>query len=317
LLDCFPQSALLGIGRSPGQNSTFLHSVCCGDLAVRAPLPEHLRNVDPDRYSYLSIDLLSTKLAELIGDFQPTAVVHLAASLRGVSEKIVFQNNVRGTKGLLGAIRASAPNIRLLLFASSGGVYGRQESLPIADIAAVQPIDLYSQSKLVSEDLARSFALQTGIPTAIARIFNVLGPGQDELHFAGRVAGQVAAIVAGKSPPVIRAGDLSSTRDFLDVRDVCSALGALLEQNLEGVCNVASGLETNVGHLLRLFLQGAGVETTVEIQQDTGQKDPIPRHCANIKRLAETGFAQQYSIAQTCCDMLNYYTHLIYTPNLA
>lgn len=317
LLDRLPQSVVLGIGRSPGQNSTFPHSVTCGDRAVRAPLPEHLRMLCADRYSYVSIELSSPKLAELIRDFHPTAIIHLAASLRGISEQIVFQNNLHSTQGLLDAIRASGVEIRLLLLASSGGVYGIQESLPIAETAAVQPIDLYSRSKLASEGLVRSLAQQTGIPIAIPRIFNVFGPGQDELHFAGRMAGQVAAILAGKSTPIIRAGPLSGTRDFLDVRDVCAALGAVLERNLEGVCNIASGAETNGGHLLQLLLQAAGLQTTVEIQQETGRPDRIPRHFASIKRLAETGFAPQHSIAQTCRDMLNYYIRLIYSENLA
>jgi GDP-4-dehydro-6-deoxy-D-mannose reductase len=315
LLDRFPHSKVLGIGRSPCESSTFLHSVTCGARGVRAPLPERLRNMGDDRYAYASSELSSRKLTELICEFHPTAVVHLAASLRGISEEIVFQNNVRGTEGLLAAVRASGVNVRLLLVASSGGVYGRQESLPIAESASVQPVDLYSRSKLASEDLARSFALQTGIPTAIARIFNVFGPGQDELHFAGRMAGQVAAILAGKSAPIIRAGLLSGTRDFLDVRDVCSALGAVLERNLDGVCNIAAGVETKVGDLLQLLVQTAGLQSTVQIQQQTHRPDPIPRHFANISRLAETGFAPQHSHAQTWGEMLNYYTRMIYAEH--
>jgi nucleoside-diphosphate-sugar epimerase len=310
LLDRFPQSTVLGVGRSRGQDSIFHHSVTCGDRHILAPLPEHLRNLDTERHSYVASDLASTALSELIRDFHPTAIIHLAASLRGISEEVIFQNNVRSTKGLLDAIRASGVKIRFLLLASSGGVYGRQESLPIVETAPVQPLDLYSRSKLASEELTRSFALQSEIPTAIARIFNVFGPGQDELHFVGSVAAQVAAILSRKSAPVIRTGPLSSTRDFLDVRDVCSALGTILERSMEGVCNVASGVETNVGDLLQLLLQIAGLQATVELQRETGWPDPIPRHFANVNRLAETGFAPQYSLSQTCQDILTYYTRL-------
>jgi nucleoside-diphosphate-sugar epimerase len=311
LLDRFPQSIVLGTGRSLGQNSMFRHSMRCGDRTVQAPLPESLCNVDADRYSYFSIELSSARLAERIREFRPTAIIHLAASLRGVSEEIVLQNNIRSTEGLLSAIRASGWQIGLLLVASSGGVYGRPESLPISETAAVHPIDLYSRSKLASEDLARSFSVETGTPTAIARIFNVFGPGQDEFHFAGRMAEQVAAILSGKSPPLIQTGSLSSTRDFLDVRDVCSALSAVIERRFVGVCNIASGIETNAGHLLSLLLQAAGLQSTVEIQQETDRPDAIPRHFADISRLMGTGFAPQYSILQTCDDMLNYCTRLI------
>jgi GDP-4-dehydro-6-deoxy-D-mannose reductase len=178
-------------------------------------------------------------------------------------------------------------------------------------------VDSYSRSKLAGEDLTRSFALQSGIPAAIARIFNAFGPGQDELHFAGRVAAQIAAIQAGKSRPVIQTGPLSRTRDFLDVRDVCLALGTLLERNFEGVCNIASGVETNVGDLLQLFLRESGLQAPPDIRQETGRPDPVPRHFANINRLAETGFAPQRPLAQTCSEMLNYYTRLIYRESPA
>jgi nucleoside-diphosphate-sugar epimerase len=312
LLERFPESQLLGIGRSPQQNSTFQHSVSCGDQAVRAPLPEQLRDLPPERYKYVSCELSSPNLTEVIREFHPTTVIHLAASLRGISEEVIFQNNVHSTERLLKAICTSGVKIGLLLVASSGGVYGRQERLPIAETAPVQPVDLYARSKLACEEMACSFSAHTGVPTAIARIFNIFGPGQDELHFAGRIASQIAAIQAGRSAPVIQAGLLSSTRDFLDVRDVCSALAAILELNLKGICNIASGNETRVEDLLRLFLQSAGLDSSVEIQQQRGLPDPIPRHVANIKRLAQTGFNPVVSLAQTCREMSLYYSRHVY-----
>jgi len=312
LLDRFPDSAALGLGRSPRQDETFLHYVTYQDRPTRGSLPEYLRNLNADRYSYVSCDLSSSKLAGVIQQFNPTAVVHLAASLRGISEEIVSENNVRGTEGLLSSLRESGVEVCLLLFASTGGVYGRQQCLPIPETAPVRPINLYSRSKLTCESLVHSFSVQTGIPIAIGRVFNVFGPGQDEFHFAGRITGQIAAILAGKSTSTVRAGPLSGTRDFLDVRDVCSGISTVLEQNLAGVCNIASGVETRVGNLLNLLLQAAGLENTVQIVQETVRPDPIPRHFANIDRLANVGFVPRHPIAKTCRDMLSYHSRLTY-----
>jgi nucleoside-diphosphate-sugar epimerase len=312
LLEGFPAATLLGIGRAPEETSTFRHSITSGGRAVRAPLPEELRNLDVRRYSYVSCELSTPKSVEVLRGFCPTAVIHLAASLRSGSEEDAFQNNVRSTEGLLRAIRASGVKIRHLLLVSSGGVYGNQETLPIGETAPVRPVDLYSHSKLSSENLALSFASESGIPTTIARVFNVFGPGQDELHFAGRMAGQIAAILAGTSAPILRVGPISTTRDFLDVRDVCSAIRALLERNVEGICNIGSGVETIVGDLLQLLIQAAGLKTAVEIQQETDRSDPIPRHFANVNRLAQTFFAPRYSLTKTCHEMLECYTRLVH-----
>jgi len=311
LLEHYPKAVLLGVGRSPGQNSTFRHLVSCGDKDVPAPLPEQLRNLDGTRYSYVSCELLSMRCTEILRDFRPTAVIHLAGSSRGISEVEVFSNNVHGTRALLKAIRDSGVRIRLLLLVSSGGVYGNQEKLPIAETAAVEPLGLYSRSKFLSERLAHSFACDSGIPVVTARVFNAFGPGQDEYHFAGRMAGQLAAILAGKSAPVIRVGSLTATRDFLDVRDVCSALGTLLEGSFDGVYNVGSGVERNVGDLLQLFLQTAGLQNALQIQQET-DRSPIHRHFADVCRLAQTTFVPQHPLAQTCQEMLGYYAQFVY-----
>jgi GDP-4-dehydro-6-deoxy-D-mannose reductase len=305
-----PQSTILGVGRSPRENSFFNHSLSCGDHRVLATLPEYLRTAVGPRYRYISIDIASADFAAAVRDFRPTKVIHLAAALRGAPDGLIYQNNVQSTASLLHAIGQC--DVEMLLYASSGGVYGKQDHFPIDETALVLPLESYSQSKLASEDLVRQFALQSGFPTAIARIFNVLGTGQDELHFAGRIAGQLASILAHKAEPIVRVGPLSSSRDFLDVRDICHGLGVILGSNHQGIYNVGSGVETNMGELLRLFLDTAGLRKNVQIESDDAGIEPVPRHVANIARLADMGFAPQYSLEFTCQEMLAYWARYVY-----
>lgn len=312
LLDRSGQATVLGIGRSPRQDLHFLYSVSCGDRHVRAALPDWLHITDPSRYGYVSVDLSSGEIADVIRDFSPTAVIHLAASLRGVTDEVILQSNVKSTACLLDAVMASGIKLQMFLLASSGGVYGKQEKQPIKEDATVAPLNPYAQSKLASEDLAKDFALRSGTPTAIARIFNVLGPGQDELHVAGRIAGRVGTILAHNSSPVIQAGSLESSRDFLDVRDVCLALGTILDQNRQGVYNVGSGVETRIGDLLELFIQSAGLAGRIRIVADTTRTESIPRHVASIGLLEATGFAPGYSLARSCCEMLTYHQRFVH-----
>src|SRR5262249_16479996 len=131
-----------------------------------------------------------------------------------------------------------------------------------------------------------------------------------ELHFAGKISGRIAAILNGSSPPILPVGPLSGTRDFLDVRDVCLALGLLVQESFEGLCNVGSGVETRVASLLQMLFQAAGLSETIEIEEDTRRTDPIPRHVANIDRLSASSFVPGYSLPQTCEEMLNYYAQL-------
>jgi len=311
LLSRSDNCTILGIGRSPQRDSHFLHPLSCAGHEVLAPLPAALRASPCPRYSYLSIDLLSYKLADVVSQFQPTAVVHLAASLRGVTDEFILWNNVHGTESLLKALRIRANKLEMLLLASSGGVYGCQDTQPIREDALLKPIDDYAKSKGASEELVQDFAERSDAPVAIARIFNVLGPGQDELHLAGRLVSQIGAIVGNHAPAVIRTRSLGSTRDFLDVRDVSTALALILEQNRGGIYNIGSGVETQLADLLMLFLKSAELQQLARIESGPNEIDPIPRHVANIQKLAATGFLPSHPLARCCCDMLEYYQRLI------
>jgi GDP-4-dehydro-6-deoxy-D-mannose reductase len=259
------------------------------------------------RYSYLQADLLSNKVADVVSQFRPTAVIHLAASLRGVTDEFILVNNVRSTESLLKALLTTGSKLDIFLLASSGGVYGRQETLPIGEDTRLAPVDNYARSKIISEQMVQDFAEQSGMPAAIARIFNVLGPGQDELHLGGRLVSQIGAILGHSAPLVIRTRSIASTRDFLDVRDVSAALALVLEQKRGGIYNVGSGVETKIADLVMLFLQSAGLQEVARIESDPNESDPIPRHVASIQRIRAAGFKPTRPLAATCCDMLEYY----------
>ena len=315
MVDClqnhFERATVLGIGRSPRQNSHFLHSLTCGTNRVQAPLPECL--TPGSRYRYLQVGSSGDDLANIICDFRPTAVIHLAASLRGVTDEIIVQNNLQSTASLVNALLASGIKLETFLLASSGGVYGKQEKQPIQEDASVSPLDFYAQSKFACEEIVRDFAVKSATPMAIARIFNVLGPGQDELHVAGRFVSQIGTILGHGSPPVVRTGGLESTRDFLDVRDVCSALACILEHNHEGIYNVGSGTETKIADLLSLFAHCAGLADAIRIETDATRTDPIPRHVAETDRITSLGFKPRHALARSCCDMLTYHQRFIHS----
>ena len=64
-------------------------------------------------------------------------------------------------------------------------------------------------------------------------------------------AKQVAAIAWGGAKPVLRVGNLSAERDFLDVGDVCDGYIACLHHDkaalAKGVINLASGQPRQLG----------------------------------------------------------------------
>ncbi|REK09980.1 MAG: NAD-dependent epimerase/dehydratase family protein [Planctomycetota bacterium] len=311
LLEHEPDCRIVGLGRSPRNDESFTHQILLGQQNTPAPLTDALRAVAGDeRYSYVQADL--SQMAQMVGtlrDVRPGVIFHLASALRDDPVDILFQTNVVGSVRLLEAVAAAQLGDPKVVLASSGGVYGipLPDSLPLDEQAVCRPNDYYSISKLSSEQATALIAKHSRIPTVTGRIFNVVGPGQDERHVCGRIISQLAAIGSGATSAV-RIGALETTRDFIDVRDVAAALACLSRHGAKGeTYNVASGQETSIQQVLDLSLDVADLADRVEVHHLPGRPADIPRHFGSNERLGQLGFELQYSLRQSLADILGYY----------
>jgi GDP-4-dehydro-6-deoxy-D-mannose reductase len=225
-------------------------------------------------------------LRRLIGEWRPDCVFHLAAATHSAAEPDLIETNVAGTASLMTALSGSHARVVL---ASSGSVYGDPERLPIAETHPCRPRDVYGATKLAAERIA-------GDRVVVARIFNVVGPGQDETHVCGRLAAQLAS-----GATRIEVGPTDTTRDFIDVRDVASALFLLAERGRAGeTYNVAGGRETSIQAVLSELIRIYGA--TVEIVRRDGVPAGVHRHVADIARLRQLGFTPSFSLADSLRD---------------
>jgi nucleoside-diphosphate-sugar epimerase len=281
--------SVVGIGRSPHTKLAALATVACG------------------RYEYAAIDVLDTaRLITLLDDFSPTVIIHLASGLRDDPPKDLISINVLGTLSLLEAVSQTVIQPRVLI-GSSGGVYGQSKELPLTEKAPCSPIDLYSVSKLAQENVAQITGAARGLDVVVARMFNLIGAGQDERHACSRFARQLAA-VRDIAMPCVDVGDLSPSRDFIDVRDAARAMLHLAQYGRPGhIYNVASGIETSMGALLELTCAAAGLLVPPEIRRTYQRAADIPRHVADITKLKATGYESRHVLAQSVADLVAYY----------
>jgi GDP-4-dehydro-6-deoxy-D-mannose reductase len=249
-------------------------------------------------------------LVSVIAEFCPDIIVHLAASLRDDPPLRLVQTNIAAVVSLLESVVEAEVARARILFGSSGSVYGLvpDRHVPLREDAVCAPSDPYAVTKFAAERLARILAERHGIPAVWARIFNPVGPGQDERHLCGWLGQQVAAIADGAHPPKVSVGPLHTTRDYIDVRDVASALRLLATRakpNL--VYNVASGRETSGQWLLDTMLGLLGLADRVVVEHLPGRAVDIDRVCAEVSRLADLGHCSLYRLDQSLADVLTYY----------
>ena len=322
-----PSARVLGIGRSVSRPGSFSHTVSSpGGGHMQAPLPAWLEEDFDQRFVYRSIDVASEhEVCSVIDDFRPDFILHLASGLRDDPRAHLFRTNVEGTAALLEAVAKSPACRPKIVIGSSGGVYGNVASdrLPLKEGEACEPLDCYCVSKLSSELLARIIAGQHKLNLVIARIFNIIGAGQDERHLAGYLAAQLNCSAADyqtssidlKPAVRLRLGSLESTRDFIDVRDVAAALVLLTEKQTEHVIyNVGSGIERPSSDIVQAVIQTSGLPVSVERRTD--YNPGLARHYADISRLRQLGFEPAHSLSSSVHSVWSYYRQLSATPAL-
>jgi nucleoside-diphosphate-sugar epimerase len=303
---------IIGIGRSPRLRDRLTHTIHLGSVQIPAPLPGYLAAIEADpRYDYLSIDINNVEaMKSLLADFSPDIVIHLASGLRDDPPATLFRTNVEGTINLLNAIGGVAARPSKLVIGSTGGVYGVPAELPIHENQACVPNDVYSISKLAQEHAARVLCAPLNLRVAFARIFNVVGPGQDERHICGQLAARAAGILVDRLPAVVTHGPLHTTRDFVDVRDVARAIVMIAGPAAPaGLFNVGSGVESSMQEVLDTILELTGLHGRVGSESRKNRPNDVPRHVASIERLRSLGFQPAYTLRESLEDVVSYYVN--------
>lgn len=181
-------------------------------------------------------------LDALLAEHQPRAVLNFAAeshvdrSIHGPGDFI--QTNVVGTFNLLESVRgywtrlADADRAAFrLLHVSTDEVYGTlgPDDAPFSERHRYEPNSPYSASKAASDHLVRAWHHTYGLPVLTTNCSNNYGP----YHFPEKLIPLVILnALAGKPLPIY--GDGSQVRDWLYVKDHCSAIRRVLEAGVPG-----------------------------------------------------------------------------------
>jgi dTDP-glucose 4,6-dehydratase len=208
-----------------------------GNLETLASLQNNPRHI------FVKGDIGDAKLvAELLAQHQPRAVINFAAeshvdrSIHGPEDFI--QTNIVGTFHLLEAVRAywgglakEAKTAFRFLHVSTDEVYGSlaKDEPAFTETHRYEPNSPYSASKAASDHLVRAYHHTYGLPVLTTNCSNNYGP----YHFPEKLIPlMIVNALAGKNLPVY--GDGQQIRDWLYVKDHCSAIRRVLEQGLLG-----------------------------------------------------------------------------------
>lgn len=225
-------------------------------------------------------------LARALRQHEAEIVVHLAA-LHFIPDcnrdpERCLSTNVLGTQVVLEAA-AACPNLRGFVFASTAAVY-EPSLLPHNEESRLGPSDVYGNSKLAAEQLVDAFHCRTNIPTGVARLFNVYGPGETNPHLIPAVIGQA------RRAATLFLGDLSTSRDYVFTEDVAVGFARLAnavagERSL--TCNFGTGKARTGEQVVAAIARVMDIELTIEVDASRLRPSERPVLCADISRAAQ------------------------------
>ncbi len=253
----------------------------------------------------------TTAWVELLNDFQPEWVFHLAGYANTgksfVEPAVCWQDNLTGTQRFYDAVQASTCRPRIV-FASSGLIYGDPDGDEdtLHERTTLKPSSPYAASKAAADLLGYQLARTSNLAIMRVRLFNPLGPRQSPDYAVPNFARQIAAIEQGKQAPVLHTGDLTAYRDLTDVRDMARAMILLAEEGEAGEAyNAGSGSAWKIAEVLEKLVELATVPIRVEartIEMRVG--DTKATRCNPDKLRHATGWHPQYTLDQTLADVL-------------
>jgi UDP-glucose 4-epimerase len=203
---------------------------------------------------FRQLDIRSPKVHELIVQFKPKAICHLAAqvSVRNSVEEPERDAaiNILGSINLFqAAVKAGVPKV---IFSSTGGaIYGEQDYFPADEAHPLRPVSPYGVAKMAVEKYLDFYRWEHGLNYVALRYANVYGPKQDPHGEAGVVAIFTKKLLA-QQPATIN-GDGAQTRDFVYVEDVARANVLALESSFSGALNIGTAIETDINALFQLL----------------------------------------------------------------
>jgi dTDP-glucose 4,6-dehydratase len=214
------------------------------DLLTYAGNLENLSSLNTNpRHHFVKGNIGDRELmSQLLNKYEVRAVVNFAAeshvdrSIHGPGDFI--ETNIVGTYNLLESVRSYWENLEdhlkkdfRFLHVSTDEVYGslRNSDPAFSEINRYEPNSPYSASKAASDHLVRAWHHTYGLPVITTNCSNNYGP----YHFPEKLIPLcILNALHGKPLPIY--GDGQQVRDWLYVKDHCSAIRTVLEKGRLG-----------------------------------------------------------------------------------
>ncbi|MBP7875850.1 GDP-mannose 4,6-dehydratase [Candidatus Woesebacteria bacterium] len=279
-------------------------------------VPTSLRELLPTALFH-EIDLTDlVAVRSLITEVNPTQIYQLA-SIPVVGDSFaratdIFQANTAVIHNLLEVVREIVPLARILVV-TSAEVYGisiSPKELPISEDHALRPVNPYGISKVTQDLLTDCYRRAFGLQLIRVRPFNHIGERQQVGFAISGFARQIVAIERGEATE-LHVGNLTSQRDFTDVKDVVRGYQLLLEKGIVGeVYNLGTGTALSMQSVVDQLCSYSTAPIEVVQEESRLRPSDIPIMQADASKARELGWQAKIPLSDTLQRILGYWRSL-------
>ena len=259
-------------------------------------------------------------LRNLFEKTQFDGVFHLAAQSHPPTSFIdpigTMQTNVIGSANLIQVIQDHQEYCKLM-FCSTSEVYGNvgQDGRKIHWEDSIIPSNPYGASKAATDVYLQERMNNGFIKGFITRAFSHTGPRRGRIFSISSDAYQIARMMKGLQEPVLKIGNLSTTRVVMDVRDTVRAyyLAMINPEVTNHVFNICGDTPRKMQYFTDKLIELSGLDNVEQrIHEPFWRPHEIYYQHGDSTNLVEmTGFKEEYDIETTLKDLLMYWYNKI------
>ncbi len=234
------------------------------------------------------LDPIQTKL--LISEVRPAHLVHLAwyAAHGKFWDSPLNVEWEKASESLFESFVAGGG--RHAVFAGTCAEYDWSYSHLSEEETPSKPRTLYGVCKNSTRVNVEAAAKEGNVSVAWGRIFFTYGLGEDPRRFVPSIMNPLRE---GRRA-VVKFG--SHVRDFMHVEDVAGAFVGILESELTGVVNVASGEAKSLGEIGRIIAELTHEESLLDVQDLPATQENPAILTADVGRLRSIGFRPKFNL---------------------
>lgn len=247
------------------------------------------------------VDLLNnSETAHLMAQIRPTHLLHFA----WYAEPGTFWNspeNFRWLEASLALLRhfREAGGWRIVM-AGTCAEYDWDFGFFSEGVTPCRPATPYGICKNALQETLRSYSHIENLSSAWGRIFFLYGPNE---HPARLVASVITSLLRGD---VARCTHGYQLRDFMHVDDAASAFVALLDSELDGPVNIASGQPVHLRDIVLAAADYLGARERVSFGAIQAPENDPPLLVGDNRRLtAELGWRAHYDLTTGIAQTVN------------